>query len=97
LNVFPIRIPPLRERLVDIPVLAQYLIERYATQAGKSIRTIRRQTLELLQAYDWPGNVRELQNVIERAVILCEARRLPSTSRGSRGNRASAPRTWRAT
>ncbi len=72
LNVFPIRIPPLRERLDDIPVLAQYLIERYATQAGKSIRTIRKQTLELLQAYDWPGNVRELQNVIERAVILCE-------------------------
>ncbi len=72
LNVFPIRIPPLRERLDDIPVLAQYLIERYAKQAGKSIRTISKQTLELLQAYDWPGNVRELQNVIERAVILCE-------------------------
>src|SRR5690242_557659 len=72
LNVFPIRIPPLRERADDIPVLAQYLIERYAKQAGKSIRTIRKQTLERLQAYDWPGNVRELQNVIERAVILCE-------------------------
>jgi formate hydrogenlyase transcriptional activator len=72
LNVFPIRIPPLRERKDDIPVLAQYLIERYAKQAGKSIRTIRKHTLELLQAYHWPGNVRELQNVIERAVILCE-------------------------
>src|SRR5213083_2334657 len=75
LNVFPIRIPPLRERLDDIPVLAEYLIERYAKQAGKSIRTIRKQTLELLQAYDWPGNVRELQNVIERAVIRSEERR----------------------
>jgi len=72
LNVFPIRIPPLRERLDDIPVLAQYLIERYAKQAGKSIRTISKPTLDLLQAYDWPGNVRELQNVIERAVILCD-------------------------
>src|SRR5207245_8514992 len=72
LNVFPIRIPPLRERVVDIPVLAEYLIERYAKQAGKRIRTIRKQTLHLLQAYDWPGNVRELQTVIERAVILCE-------------------------
>src|SRR5207244_8663891 len=72
LNVFPIRIPPLRERLDDVPVLAEYLIERYAKQAGKSIRTIRKQTVELLQAYDWPGNVRELQNVIERAVVLCD-------------------------
>jgi formate hydrogenlyase transcriptional activator len=72
LNVFPIRIPPLRERVDDIPVLVEYLVERYAKKAGKSIRSIKKQTLELFQAYDWPGNVRELQNVIERAVILCE-------------------------
>jgi formate hydrogenlyase transcriptional activator len=72
LNVFPIRIPPLRERMDDIPVLVEYLVERYARSAGKSIRNIEKQTLKLLQAYDWPGNVRELQNVIERAVVLCE-------------------------
>ena len=72
LNVFPIEIPPLRERVDDIPVLVEYLIERYAKQAGKSIRNIKKQTVELFQAYDWPGNVRELQNVIERAVVLCD-------------------------
>jgi len=72
LNVFPIRNPPLRERVEDIPVLVEYLVERYAKKAGKSIRKIKKQTLELFQAYDWPGNVRELQNVIERAVVLCE-------------------------
>ncbi len=73
LNVFPIEVPPLRERVDDIPLLVEYLIERYAKKAGKSIRTIKKHTLELFQAYDWPGNVRELQNVIERAVILCDS------------------------
>jgi formate hydrogenlyase transcriptional activator len=72
LNVFPIRIPSLRERVDDIPVLVEYLVERYAKKAGKRIRSIKKQTVELFQAYDWPGNVRELQNVIERAVVLCE-------------------------
>ena len=72
LNVFPIRIPPLRERVDDIPVLVEYLVERYAKKAGKSIRNLAKQTLELFQTYDWPGNVRELQNVIERAVVLSE-------------------------
>ena len=70
LNVFPIRVPSLRERKDDIPLLAKYFIERYASSAGKKIKNIDRKTLELLQAYDWPGNIRELQNVIERAVIL---------------------------
>ena len=72
LNVFPVNVPPLRERIEDIPLLAEYLVERYAKKAGKKITTIDRWTLEMLQNYDWPGNVRELQNVIERAVILCE-------------------------
>ena len=72
LNVFPIRVPSLRERADDIPLLVEYLIERYATKAGKRIRRISRSALRLFQAYDWPGNIRELQNVIERAVILCE-------------------------
>jgi formate hydrogenlyase transcriptional activator len=72
LNVFPIRVPPLRERADDIPVLVAYLVERYAKKAGKSIRHIAKRTMELFQRYDWPGNVRELQNVIERAVVLCD-------------------------
>src|SRR5262249_36929088 len=71
LNVFPIQLPSLRERVDDIPVLVAYLIERYAKKGGKKIRTISKQTVDLFQAYDWPGNIRELQNVVERAVILC--------------------------
>jgi formate hydrogenlyase transcriptional activator len=72
LNVFPIRIPPLRERVDDIPLLVEYLVERYAKRGGKSVRGIKKRTLELFQAYGWPGNVRELQNVIERAIVLCD-------------------------
>src|SRR5207253_4759512 len=71
LNVFPIQLPALRERTDDIPLLVEYLVERYAKKAGKKIRTISKRTLDLFQAYDWPGNIRELQNVIERAVTLC--------------------------
>jgi formate hydrogenlyase transcriptional activator len=72
LNVFPLHVPPLRDRLEDIPLLVEYFAEQYATKAGKKIKNIKKRTLELLQAYDWPGNIRELQNVIERAVILCD-------------------------
>jgi formate hydrogenlyase transcriptional activator len=72
LNVFPVRVPSLRERTDDIPLLTKYFIERYATTAGKRISNIDNKTLELFQAYHWPGNIREMQNVIERAVILCD-------------------------
>jgi formate hydrogenlyase transcriptional activator len=72
LNVFPIHIPPLRERMEDIPILVEYLVDRYAKKAGKRIRHVRRKTLDLFRAYDWPGNVRELQNVVERAIVLCD-------------------------
>jgi len=72
LNVFPIEIPPLRERRDDVRLLVEYFIDRYARKTGKNIRDINKQTLELLQSYFWPGNVRELQNVIERSVLLCE-------------------------
>jgi formate hydrogenlyase transcriptional activator len=72
LNVFPIEMPPLRERGDDIPLLVEYFIDRYARKAGKNIKCINKKTLELLQSYPWPGNIRELQNVIERSVILCE-------------------------
>jgi len=71
-NVFPIRVPSLRERKDDIPLLVEYLVERYAKRAGKRISHIKKKTLDLFQAYDWPGNIRELQNVVERAVILCD-------------------------
>jgi formate hydrogenlyase transcriptional activator len=70
LNVFPIEVPPLRDRRDDILMLVEYFVQRYASRAGKNIRSIDKKTLELLQAYDWPGNIRELQNVIERSVIL---------------------------
>jgi formate hydrogenlyase transcriptional activator len=73
LNVFPIRVPPLRERPEDILLLGKYFIERYAAKEGKRIRRIEKRTAELLKAYDWPGNIRELQNVIERAIILCDS------------------------
>ena len=72
LNVFPIRLPPLRERADDIPILVEYIVDRFAKRTGKTIRNIEKQTLQRLTAYDWPGNVRELQNVIERAVVLSE-------------------------
>jgi formate hydrogenlyase transcriptional activator len=72
LNVFPIQLPGLRERRDDIPLLAEYLIDRYAKRVGKRITKISKKTLDVLQAYHWPGNIRELQNVIERAVILSD-------------------------
>ena len=68
--MFPIELPPLRERKDDILMLVEYFVHRYASRAGKNIRLIDKKTLDLLQSYDWPGNIRELQNVIERSVIL---------------------------
>jgi PAS domain S-box-containing protein len=70
LNVFPIEVPPLRKRKEDIPMLVEYFVKRYAEKAGKQIRTIDMNTLELCQSYPWPGNIRELQNIVERSVIL---------------------------
>src|SRR5712671_4400947 len=72
LNVFPLEVPPLRARKADVPLLVEYFIDRYARKAGKSIRSVDRKALQLLQSYPWPGNIRELQNVIERSVIVCE-------------------------
>ena len=71
-SVFPIELPPLRERKDDIPMLLEYFTKRYASRVGKNIKTVDKKTLELFQSYHWPGNVRELQNIIERSVILCE-------------------------
>jgi formate hydrogenlyase transcriptional activator len=72
LNVVPIQMPPLRERVADIPLLVEYFIDRFGKRAGKKFRTIDKKFLKVFQAYGWPGNVRELQNIIERAVILSE-------------------------
>jgi formate hydrogenlyase transcriptional activator len=72
LNVFPVKVPALRERTEDIPLLVEYFVGRFAKEGGKTIRHISKQTLEQLKGYQWPGNIRELQNVVERAVILSE-------------------------
>jgi formate hydrogenlyase transcriptional activator len=72
ISVFPIEVPSLRERKEDIPLLVEYFVERFSSNAGKKIRSIDRKSLAQLQVYSWPGNIRELQNVIERSVILCE-------------------------
>jgi PAS domain S-box-containing protein len=71
LNVFPIDVPPLRNRKEDIPMLVEYFVQRYAEKARKQITKIDKNTLKLCQSYPWPGNIRELQNIIERSVILC--------------------------
>jgi formate hydrogenlyase transcriptional activator len=73
LNVFPIEMPPLRERREDIPLLVAYYLNRYARKAGKHFTAVDRKSLDLLQSYGWPGNIRELQNVIERSVIVSES------------------------
>jgi PAS domain S-box-containing protein len=98
LNVFPIEVPPLRERAEDILMLVEYFVRRYANRAGKSFDSIDRKTLDRLQAYDWPGNIRELQNVIERSVILnsgdvftVDESWLPKQSVRGRPEPASAP------
>jgi transcriptional regulator with GAF, ATPase, and Fis domain len=73
LNVFPVEMPPLRERREDIPLLVRYFLNRYARKAGRHFTAVDKESLDLLEAYTWPGNIRELQNVIERSVIVSEA------------------------
>ena len=72
INVFPVEMPPLRERPEDIRLLAEYFIDRFASKMGKTIRRIEKKTLDRLQSNSWPGNIRELQNVIERSMIICD-------------------------
>jgi formate hydrogenlyase transcriptional activator len=76
LNVVPIEMPPLRNRVADIPLLVEYFIERYGKRLGRKFKAIDARSLKAFQTYTWPGNVRELQNVIERAVILSEGETL---------------------
>ncbi len=94
LNVFPIEVPPLRQRKQDIPLLVEYFIDRYASKAGKTITGINKRSLELLESYAWPGNIRELQNVIERSVIISDSENLSvdETWLGRRALPADSPR-----
>ena len=84
LNVFPIRVPPLRERTDDIPLLVAHFVRRFAERQGKRIDEIPTSIIDTLKHYAWPGNVRELQNVIERAVIATTGRTLQMPSGGGR-------------
>ena len=72
LNVFPIQVPPLRERRSDIPLLVMFFLSRFAKKLGKKVEAVPQGIMDLLTAYDWPGNIRELQNLIERAVVLSQ-------------------------
>ncbi len=94
LNVFPVRVPPLRERTDDIPLLVAHFVRRFAERQGKCIEEIPDTFVDTLRHYEWPGNVRELQNVIERAVIATTGRTLQMPSAGGRVHRpASSART----
>jgi DNA-binding NtrC family response regulator len=76
LNVIEIRIPPLRERREDIPLLAEHFLERLAHELGKDVSEISEAALKLLMDYNWPGNVRELENAVERAIVTCRGHEL---------------------
>ena len=94
--MFPLRVPPLRERREDIPLLARHFLARYSTELGKPAGGFSQQAMELLQGYDWPGNVRELQNEVQRLVIqiepgaLRDARAAVPADPPGRGDRSSA-------
>jgi transcriptional regulator with GAF, ATPase, and Fis domain len=90
LNVFPIEVPPLRQRKEDISLLVEYFVDRYASKTGKKITGINKKSMELLQSYAWPGNIRELQNVIERSVIICDSENLSIDESWLRGRALSA-------
>lgn len=93
LNVYPITIPPLRQRKEDIPLLATFFVEQFARRLGKSFTAIHAESVRMMQEYDWPGNVRELKNVLERAVILCPGPifRLPEKIEGRSADAAPHP------
>ena len=89
LNVFPITVPPLRDRKSDISLLANYFINKYAKKAGKEIRNIPQKVLDEMTAYDWPGNIREMEHVIERAVIVLRGNRFQLAEKLASGESAT--------
>ena len=93
LNVFPVRIPPLRERPADIPVLVRHFVQQFGRRNGRNIETISSETMEALVRYHWPGNIRELQNVIERAVIISKGTvlKVPVSDLRRRSDTAPSP------
>ncbi|HMD70221.1 MAG TPA: sigma 54-interacting transcriptional regulator, partial [Bryobacteraceae bacterium] len=91
LNVFPITVPPLRERRDDVPLLARYFVQQYARQMNRRITSIPSETLQALTRYHWPGNIRELQNFIERAVILTRGASLEAPVRELKRAAPKAP------
>jgi formate hydrogenlyase transcriptional activator len=91
LKVFPITIPPLRDRPEDIPVLARYFAQKYGKEMGKQIETIPPETMRALMSWSWPGNVRELENFMERAVILSHGPRLRASLAEIRADAAETP------
>ena len=99
LNVFPIHVPPLRERREDIPILVEYFAARHGARLGRRFEAVSRSVMAKLTAYEWPGNVRELENVVERAAILSEGPLLtfpapePKPAAGQARPRTAAPST----
>jgi formate hydrogenlyase transcriptional activator len=91
LNVFPITVPPLRERRDDVPLLVRYFVQQYARRMNRRITTIPSETLQALTRYHWPGNIRELQNFIERAVILTRGTTLEAPVRELKRAAPKAP------
>jgi formate hydrogenlyase transcriptional activator len=91
LNVFPVRVPALRERPEDIPLLVRHFVQQYSRRLGKAIDTIPSETMTMLVKYPWPGNIRELQNVIERAAILTTGRVLKVPSDGLHAPNTALP------
>jgi formate hydrogenlyase transcriptional activator len=84
LNVFPVKLPPLRDRAEDIPLLAQFFVQRYASKVGRQVNAIEGKTIDRLLRYDWPGNIRELENIVPRALIL-SSRRYANRRSGAKG------------
>lgn len=94
LNVIEIRIPPLRDRREDVPLLAHHFVERFAHELGKDIGGVSEEGLKVLLDYNWPGNVRELENAIERAMVTCRASQLTDTDFSFLGRNGSPPKGW---
>jgi formate hydrogenlyase transcriptional activator len=91
LNVFPITIPPLRQRKEDIPLLVNHFVAKFNKKTGKHIKTVSKETLNTLQKYNWPGNVRELESIIERAVIISQGPALQVLDRFDMANKTDEP------